>query len=731
MTSVGGKAPFGQPASKAGARLPAGLVIGVWVAIAGWLFSSQVANAEPQADAPPIAIGFQGKYKLGKWAPVRVADGSKFDQQKAYVVLPDGDGQPAGYPLEVAGGTATALVRVGRPTAQAVIQTGPDSNAPTTVLTQALPPGMQPSQFLYLMIGEGEPVNLPQPSEESLRATVVKLQPDELPSDPRAYDGVDGIMVNVGDGRILQQVNEEQWDAILGWVEGGGRLVISSGVKAEVTLAKPSPFQYLPFGTLEKTTTLKDASGLLAYIKLPDRDQFGDPARLQKLNAVQAAITPERETVVEARNDSQANSLPLVLSAPTGFGEATLLTVDFASGPLADWPARGHLFLRLFRHDLVRLSDRGGVSFDVGYDDLTGQLRSALDQFADVKVFSFWAVAGLIAVVLLLIGPFDYWLTTRLLKRPHLTWLTFPLEVALCIGGVVLLSHAGKGDKLRVRQMEILDIDLDADSDSRGTTWYNVFSPADIRDEIAAERCRAVLPTCPPESPKLSWQALPGNILGGMNAPDAAWLESTPQAYCHDAERWGGKLIDYPLPVNSSRQLVLEWKEALSPFLIDRLYHDAQGMLAGSFNHGDLEVELQDAVIFYQKWAYRLGTIPAGAEVKLDDISNYSSIETYLNRRVATGDKLASTPYDPTELNPRRILDMLTFYDLAGGRSYVHLLNRYHAKLEMSHLLRLNRAILIAKLPQPLTQLNVYGQTRDPAVDSPQTFVRIVLPVRD
>ena len=61
-----------------------------------------------------------------------------------------------------------------------------------------------------------------------------------------------------------------------------------------------------------------------------------------------------------------------------------------------------------------------------GYNDLAGQLRSALDRFDGVRLVPFWLVAGLIVVYLLLIGPGDYFFLRKLVGRMEWTWLTFP-----------------------------------------------------------------------------------------------------------------------------------------------------------------------------------------------------------------------------------------------------------------------------------------------------------------
>ena len=45
---------------------------------------------------------------------------------------------------------------------------------------------------------------------------------------------------------------------------------------------------------------------------------------------------------------------------------------------------------------------------DLAFDQMAGQLRSALDQFTKVRLVPFWVIVVLILVYLVLIGPGDY-----------------------------------------------------------------------------------------------------------------------------------------------------------------------------------------------------------------------------------------------------------------------------------------------------------------------------------
>ena len=61
---------------------------------------------------------------------------------------------------------------------------------------------------------------------------------------------------------------------------------------------------------------------------------------------------------------------------------------------------------------------QSGESSYLGYRDLVGQLRATLDVFPSVRVLSFGQIVALLLGVILLIGPLDYLVSVKWLKRP-------------------------------------------------------------------------------------------------------------------------------------------------------------------------------------------------------------------------------------------------------------------------------------------------------------------------
>ncbi|HEY4261406.1 MAG TPA: hypothetical protein VGM98_14660, partial [Schlesneria sp.] len=84
--------------------------------------------------------------------------------------------------------------------------------------------------------------------------------------------------------------------------------------------------------------------------------------------------------------------------------------------------------------------------------------------------------------------------------------------------------------------------------------------------------------------------------------------------------------------------------------------------------------------------------------------------------------------YDPLSRDPAEALRILTFHNEVGGIKYTGLTNRLLEKEDLSHLLRLGRAVLFGRLNSPIVSLELNG--KEVAPDRETTFVRIVLPVK-
>ncbi len=103
----------------------------------------------------------------------------------------------------------------------------------------------------------------------------------------------------------------------------------------------------------------------------------------------------------------------------------------------------------------------------------------ALDQFDDVCLIPFWAVAALAVAYIVLLFPLSYWLIARGLRRQTLAWAAFAVVIVFFCTAAYALANYSKGGSRRVNQIDLTDVDLTA-GHVRAATWMNIFSPENV-----------------------------------------------------------------------------------------------------------------------------------------------------------------------------------------------------------------------------------------------------------
>jgi hypothetical protein len=368
-----------------------------------------------------------------------------------------------------------------------------------------------------------------------------------------------------------------------------------------------------------------------------------------------------------------------------------------------------------------------------GYDDLAGQLRSALDQFPSVPLIPFSLVVTILIVYLAMIGPLDYFFLRKIVGRMTLTWVSFPLVVVGTSCGAYYLVHRLKGQAIHVNQVNLVDIDAQSGR-MRGTAWANIFSPQAERYNLSFE------PRLPSGAEVVDrqtfWLGLPGEGLGGMHPKTAAptvWR----QPYDFTPRLDG--LRGIPIPVWSTRSLSARWT-ARTEVPVQSQLRDLSQSPGGSLTSA-LDFPLSDCLLCYGRWVYSLGTLKPGQTITLDPFAERRDLRTFLTgRKLKIGQgkdsRELSTPYERFSTDPTYILRAMMFFEAAGGREYTGLWNRYQGFVDLSDLLKSGRAILVATAPSdpsadvcPNARLLRDGQPVSSPGDRPVTVYRFVFPV--
>jgi hypothetical protein len=730
------------------------------VVLCGGTIDAQAAPGEapPAVRIVDVAVGLNGRYKIGRWMPVvvTVVALQSEDSGRVEVTCPDGDGRMATYAATiqlVAGQTAraTVFVRPGqwqRELAVAVRSRGGEILAQQTVPAETVGRAMPLDQELLLLVGP--PIGIDAANELVERSTgqagmrrrievVAYGALDQLPGDHRGLDAVDTIIVSTSRLQVFQATspNASSAEALRRWVELGGRLVISVGREASRVLGEGSPLRWTAPGEFGGLSQLDQLGALETYIDATETagerggrvtDEPGQGIRLQ------VASLRRTRGRWEVPDSPRSGTLPLVLRRAVGLGQVTFVAFDLDSPALAQWPGRGRLINRLLeRKPPTDATAQGPVRGDrsaKAYVDLEQQFRDALNQFAAASTISVGGLLAALVCFLVVVGPIDYYLVRR---RPQRTWLTFALWIGIFLAGGAWIVGRSRPDSMQVNQVEVIDIDTSggergAVSIVRGNTWFDLYTPraeclsttytpAGLwHDRVALSDTMTALPT------------------GGRSFQGASALPLV-DSYAEPYRIHGyyGELQRLSIAAGGTQGAFVEWRAVSTKLAAKPLAVDPLGRPRGAFVQ-PLEVPLEDCVLFAGAAAFRLGRLAPGETIKIDDALELQSAAALLTRRRLVEDRQTAAAYDHASLDVSRVLEMILFHELAGGRDYTRLENHVYGRLDMSRLLALDRAVLVGISRQPQGKLAIKtgaDQADEEVVESGTTLTvyRFVIPL--
>jgi hypothetical protein len=727
----------------------------IWALVALVLASASAVADEPERreEAPRIEsvrIGIANHFKVGHWTPVRVVfDGGGLNEPRVDVIVPDSDGVRTIATAETQASDnagekreAIAYTVVGRRKSPIVVALA-ESDERIESLT--LLPGAESG-------ASGRPVGSPATSEvllllsssgfqlkdaykeqlaadaDSMKRVVNVEHAAELPREWFGYDGFDVIVLAVDDGPLWRELTSDDAKvrAIAEWVAMGGRLVLMCGGESAPAafgegkgLASLLPGKFLEVVRLPET-------GRLEHFANSEVSIGGGGGR-------RALMVPRLTDVVgkiEVYSGQRSTDLPILVRSPRGFGEIAFVGLDFNKAPLADWPGRTAFLQALLEpyvtNDEMRSASQTLVSR--GYNDISGALRQSMGRlFPGVAPVSFSTVALLAVLYLLVLGPIDYFIVHRWLRRPVAAWVTFPLIVLAFGGGALAISEWRRGgETARVNRREVVDFEGTSKL-VRGTYWATLYEPRAIKlsprfapANVGAEREPQVL---------LSAWGLPGTGIGGMQSGGMD-LGIVRDAYRYEADR--DELVDVPVLTSATKSFVARWVTAAAPPIAATL-KDVGGLVAGTVENRT-DKNFRNVRLFYNGWGYSVGTLAAGQQKEVGEELSPLRVKTMVARSAfgkAAATLAEGTVYHPDDASPEAVLNLMMFFDAAGGRGFAQLPNRFQADVDLSRLLDLGRAIVVAEVDDGGSRL-VEGESDEEIgeADSSDVVYRVVFPVR-
>lgn len=697
-----------------------------------------------------VDLGIGQTIKIGCWTPIAVhIEGQLPEDARCQVIAPDPDGNPTIAPLapiqsSPTGSLVKGLIRSGRLAAPVRVEVlAGDRVIARRLLTpqnESLKTVSQETQF-WLQAGEQPAFAIAARLWNSARLNgVVLANLAEFPSGESALalDSVNAVILQAD-----QPVSAELADQLRLWVNRGGRLVIVVGSQFEALRASPLAqwLPLLPAGVQD----LRELGNL--------RDLVPGSSSLRVLASVPAAqfeITPSSGRVAASTLNG-----PLVIHSGYGAGIVTMVAVDLSRRPLSNWDESSQAELatrileiepawKIANENRSQTYASGAELNPTGVSDLQTQLLNSLDYFENVPRPQLWSVLGWVFGLVIVLGPLDYLIVHRFLKRPHWSWFTLPLWAGLIAFASTQLGTTINGFPLTSRQMDLVDFDLQTGT-LRSRSWISFYSPATQRYQIGFDAAADLTSGAVLSESKLSWVERPEASFRGMYRSGGTDLGKP--SYSLNSSQ--SEIANLPVRLWSTGSVEAFWETTLDAdkkLLQANLSDDGSRRLGGQFVH-NLPGELEDWIICYENFAYYRSRSQdqraVGGGLAAGEMVHLAQCRSGLVRNMLVGltsslipgkarDKniLTSerTIHDPLLRDPSRIAELVTFHDVSGGRSYTGLTNEPLAGAELSRQLTVSRAVLLGKLKQPATRFTIDAVS--PPVEQQDAFVRIIIPVQ-
>lgn len=700
------------------------------------LATSAAIGEERQPAAPAVAaisVGIDGVYRAGQWTAIECASALN---DRATVQTLDGDGVRVHYYQPALSDSKWLYAVPGAPSAPLTVL---DSNLREIYRGRFAARSIDPKMPWVVVIGDSLGV------EEIGRNVLLKREPSvavsvigaatALPDQAIGLAGVDLIILGPSGVDVLAGLTTRQGEAVSQWVHRGGRLLISLGKDTQSMLGSaPWLNGLLPFDAKSLKTIRLDPSAMETFTSSQSR-----------LPVLEAAELPLRggETRISGRNAARQPARTAV-EYVVGFGRVTVVAPALDAPELAQWPQRTLLISRLsgqlFASEMDnRRETRNNAS--VGFDDIAGQVRAALDRFDSRRRVPYSVISIILIALVGLIGPLDYFVVNRLLGRPLLGWITFPLSVLLVSGLLILIgrpaargAHAPAATASSAAQhnrIEIVDIDTKSQPPSgRGWSWSQL-SAVDATISDYPARLSAAL--FAPGSTRATYGPLsapfgyPGPTFGGISiAGEDQRLPAYRVSMKIDGNRgMSSEVTGIPLPPGGSKGIATRW--TFLPQLSaesDLSRRRGSELLTGRLIN-PLPVDLLNGALVFGEWVYLLPTrFRAGQSIENIESLRQKNFRWLLARREALENSSRSDPWDVEMYDDLpRLAEVLMFHSVYGGRDYTGLTDRPLGDLDLGYLLNQDTALLYGQLEKPALEIAL------PAQRGSTSAVRILLNV--
>ena len=547
-----------------------------------------------------------------------------------------------------------------------------------------------------------------------------RFQPSIFPDNPLVLEGLDSLYLS---SEVASELRVSQVNALLGWLNAGGHLIVSVEQISDVTAA-PWLRDILPCDPKE-FRVLKGHSELQEWLRaggwrdnLPEgygTQQYGVAPGTKKNQPIRPGTSADRPfpdlphdaafeladlpvatcSVRDGRVVLSSGDTPLMVTANRGQGRVTALMFSPEREPLKSWKNLPTFWAKLAGVPGILYAS---TDYYQGYGQSSDGIFGAMIDSRQVHKLPIGWLLLLLLVYLVVIGPLDQWWLKRI-GKPMLTWITFPCYVVLFSLLIYFIGYKLRAGETEYNELHVVDVLRNENrAELRGRTYASIYSPSNQRYPLESRQ---------------KFATLRGEFLGaggGQGTDRTTVLQS--------GDSFKAEVF---VPVWTSQLYVSDWWQAAPlPLEVEVTPRD-DGWEITVHNRTDRPVRAAQLVV--EDMLLPIGEIPAGQKKKVTVTrEKASSLSDFVTRQgqnfmgVVTRRQRAfgeSTSGQISDLaNASMAASFIT--QVTGNQPYGRMGFVVPPGLDLSHVVEQGNAVLLAWMPDyaPVKPLNQFKANR-------------------
>ena len=345
-----------------------------------------------------------------------------------------------------------------------------------------------------------------RPQQGELQPSVARLLTPIFPDNPLALEGMTCLYLN---SEKASELGVTQSGALVSWVAGGGHLVLA--IEQVGDLAGATWLQNILPVTVSDIQSVTEHQDLHDWLirddwiatlepqaqpgvpgqprqrrtwridpSSPFSDLLVDPTfEAAPLQVARASVSPGATVLCSA------GKLPLMVQSHVGRGRVTVLLFSPEREPARSWKHLPSFWAKLA--DVPKSLYLSSDYYNPGGWSSDGVVGAMIDSRQVHKLPIGWLFL-LLLVYLAVIGPLDYYWLKRL-KRPMLTWITFPCYVVLFSLVIYLIGYKLRAGVSEWNELHVVDVLQNGPRTAlRGRSFLSVYSPVNQKYPIEAQQ---------------------------------------------------------------------------------------------------------------------------------------------------------------------------------------------------------------------------------------------------